>query len=109
MKTVAVVFGGRSVEHDISIITGQFIIAALKAAEFNVVPIYIAKDGAWHSDPELADLKFFQRPDFGQHLGRLRLPEKRLDGQFSLVSRGLGREKTTKIDVVFPALHGTYG
>lgn len=109
MKTIAVVFGGKSVEHDISIITGQFIIAALQAAgQFEVVPIYITKDGSWYSDPVLADLKFFQDLDFNDRLNRLKLPTKHLDGQFALGWSGL-KSKQAKIDVVFPALHGTYG
>ncbi|MBW3538484.1 D-alanine--D-alanine ligase [Candidatus Parcubacteria bacterium] len=109
MKTVAVIFGGRSVEHDISIITGQFTIAALKAAgQFEVVPVYIAKNGVWHSDPSLADLKTFQDPELGERLNRLKTPTKALDGQFVLTWPGI-LSKTVKVDVAFPCLHGTYG
>ncbi|HSH31610.1 MAG TPA: D-alanine--D-alanine ligase family protein [Candidatus Saccharimonadales bacterium] len=109
MKTVAVIFGGRSVEHDISIITGQFVMAALKAAgQFEVVPVYIAKDGVWHSDPSLAELKTFQDPALGERLNRLKTPTKALDGRFALTWPGL-RSKTINVDVAFPCLHGTYG
>lgn len=108
MKTVLVVFGGRSVEHDISIITGQFILAALQATgEFVPVPLYIAKDGRWYSEPELAKLETFQNPSFQEHLKKLR-PSVTEPGTQALVKSGF-RAKRQHVDVVFPALHGTYG
>jgi len=111
MKTIGVIFGGRSVEHDISIITGQFIIAALRAAPgFVPVPIYIARSGRWYSGESLADIVTFRRPDFEQHLESLRRPVIRTDGELSLSFPGLfGAGATRRIGVVFPALHGTNG
>ncbi|MCA9327898.1 D-alanine--D-alanine ligase A, partial [Candidatus Saccharibacteria bacterium] len=49
MKTVAVIFGGRSAEHDVSIITAlTSIIKPLEMTKkYDVVPVYIAKDGQW--------------------------------------------------------------
>lgn len=109
MKTVAVVFGGRSVEHDISIITGQFIIAALQAADqFEVVPIYIARDDRWYSDSNLGKIEAFKDPDFDQKLAKLKPVTLSFDKGLSLQTPGL-RSKEIKVDVVFPATHGTYG
>ncbi len=109
MKTVAVIFGGRSVEHDISIITGQFVMSALKAAgQYEVVPIYIAKSGKWYSDPILADIKTFQDPELDGRLTGLKVPIKHTDGRFVLSWPGF-KSQHVQIDVVFPALHGTYG
>src|SRR2546421_270645 len=108
-KTVAVVFGGRSVEHDISIITGNFIMDSLRAAGHEVVPIYVAKNGKWHSDPSLGKIETYRDPQFDQKLAQLKLPAKTFDGEMSLsFSKTFGSE-TKKIDVVFPAMHGTYG
>lgn len=47
-KTVAVIFGGRSAEHDVSIITAHtpIIQSLLAMGEFDVVPVYITKDGS---------------------------------------------------------------
>ncbi|MDP3735038.1 MAG: D-alanine--D-alanine ligase family protein [bacterium] len=111
MKTIGVIFGGRSVEHDISIITGQFIIAALGAAPgFVPVPIYIARSGRWYSAESLADVATFRRHDFTQHLESLRRPVIRTDGEFSLGFPGLfGAHATRRLDVAFPVLHGTNG
>ncbi len=113
MKTIGVIFGGRSVEHDISIITGQFVLAALRAAAtFEPVPIYIARTGRWYSDPSLGDIATFRRPDFEEHLGSLKRAVVQTDGEFSLSFPsvlGAFGGRTVRIDVVFPALHGTNG
>ncbi|MBI3984152.1 D-alanine--D-alanine ligase [Candidatus Microgenomates bacterium] len=109
-KSVAVIFGGRSAEHDISIITGQLpIMQALRAADgYEVVPIYISKAGDWYSHPAFKDIRTFQKSDledFLQNLPKLRLL---FDQGLFFVWPGL-REKRQSIDVVFPAMHGTYG
>lgn len=110
MKTVAVVFGGRSVEHDISIITGQFILAALRAcSEYRSVPLYVARDGRWYSDDVLASLETFKSPDFDQRLAGMK-PVALQSGQgLGIVSTGRLGPKVLPLDVVFPAMHGTYG
>lgn len=59
--TVAVLFGGRSVEHEVSIITGHQIMDALEVAGFNLLPIYIDKEGAWFAGAPLRDLKLYSR------------------------------------------------
>ena len=58
-KTVAVIFGGRSAEHDVSIITAHNpIIESLLATNlYEVVPVYISKKGVWYSDAAMNDLK----------------------------------------------------
>ena len=59
MQNIAVIFGGKSVEHDISIITG---FGSLKNMPFNynIVPIYIDKDGKWWTGKALFDSKTYQ-------------------------------------------------
>ena len=70
MRSIAVIFGGRSVEHDVSIITAHIpIIEALLASnKCDVWPIYIAKDGSWYSNKKMNDLAFFKQPDFEAQL-----------------------------------------
>ena len=53
MKSIAVVFGGVSVEHDISIITGVMTVNALQKGIYKVVPIYIDKNGLWWTGEQL--------------------------------------------------------
>lgn len=59
-KQVAVLFGGRSVEHEISVITGLQLIAALDTTTVDVVPVYIAQDGRWYSDEILLEKTFYK-------------------------------------------------
>ena len=47
MKRVGVIFGGRSVEHEVSVITGMQIIENMDKSKYEVVPIYITKEGKW--------------------------------------------------------------
>ena len=109
-KIVAVIFGGRSAEHDVSIITAHIpIIQSLLAmGDHEVMPIYIAKDGSWYSDPAMNDLKYFKAFDFDARLAKLKKLQLLFDGGLHIVWPGLV-PKTVKIDIVFPAMHGTYG
>lgn len=109
-KTVAVIFGGRSAEHDVSIITGHVpIIQSLQASgKFEVVPIYIAKNGSWYSDSQMNEMSFFQRDGYEQELDKLKPVQLSFEGGLHIIWTGL-RSKRKKIDIVFPAMHGTYG
>src|SRR5215467_7349834 len=57
---VGVVFGSRSVEHEVSVITGQQVIAALDKNRYDVIPIYITKAGAWYTGEKLMDVANFK-------------------------------------------------
>src|SRR5260221_12435072 len=59
-QTVGVIFGSRSVEHDVSIVTAQQVMQALSPAKYEVVPIYITRSGKWLTGPLLTDIKNFQ-------------------------------------------------
>ena len=61
--TVAVIFGGRSVEHDISIITGVQTLNKLDKNKFNIIPIYISKNGDWLTSENFFNIKNFSNPD----------------------------------------------
>ena len=63
---VAVVFGSRSTEHDVSIITGvSSIIKPLElSGDYNVIAVYISKDGSWYSDDKLKDLSNYSGGHF---------------------------------------------
>ena len=58
--TVAVLFGGRSVEHDVSIVTGHQIMNAFPAEKFEIIPVYISRDGRWVTGDALASLDNFK-------------------------------------------------
>lgn len=110
-KTIAVIFGGRSAEHDVSIITAHtpIIQSLLAAGTFNVVPVYIAKDGAWYSDKAMNELSYFTRDNFEEKLKRLAKVRFAFEDGLQLICPGAIFSKTISVDVVFPALHGTFG
>jgi len=113
MKTVAVIFGGRSTEHDVSIVTAiASIIKPLELTrEYKVEPIYIARDGAWYWDNKLKDIALFTSGQIDDFVARAHPVSVQFDGGMTLIkSSGIaGRKQLKKIDIVFPAMHGTYG
>ncbi|OGL29471.1 hypothetical protein A3D14_02380 [Candidatus Saccharibacteria bacterium RIFCSPHIGHO2_02_FULL_47_12] len=113
MKTVAVIFGGRSTEHDISIVTAlASVIKPLELTkQFHVEPVYIAKDGSWYWDQKLKDIKLYQSGEIEDFMRKAPKVHLLFDEGLTLVksSQFAGRKMYKKIDVVFPAMHGTHG
>lgn len=109
-KTIAVIFGGRSAEHDVSIITAHTpIIQALTATgQFEVWPIYITKDGSWYADQVMNDMAFFKQADFEAILSKQKKIQLLFDDGLTIVWPGVVN-KAVKVDLVFPAMHGTFG
>lgn len=61
MKTnVAVFFGGRSVEHEISVISAIQAINAFDKQKYNIIPIYISKQGRWYTGPLTLDIRNYK-------------------------------------------------
>jgi D-alanine-D-alanine ligase len=113
METVAVIFGGRSAEHDVSIVTAlASIIKPLELTKkYRVEAVYIAKDGAWYWDEKLKDIELFTSGNIQDYLHHARPASVQFDGGMTLVKASgvAGRKQSRKIDIVFPAMHGTYG
>ncbi|HPS69338.1 MAG TPA: D-alanine--D-alanine ligase family protein [Candidatus Cryosericum sp.] len=117
MKTrVAVVFGSRSVEHEVSIITAVQAMNALDEERFEVVPVYVAKDGLWYTSPLLKTMDAFQ--DLGSIPSRAqRISLRPFSGRMTLSvespRRGLvshGTDTTPLgVDVALLCNHGTNG
>jgi D-alanine-D-alanine ligase len=110
--TVAVLFGGRSVEHDVSVVTGNQVMRAFDPERYEVVPVYIHRDGKWFTGEPLLDLKTYQNEVASikgvkeailspatHHHGLIIHP---ISGLFS-------KSEVKRLDVVFPALHGSHG
>lgn len=109
-KQIAVIFGGQSVEHDVSIITAHIpIIQSLLASDqYDVWPIYIAKDGSWYCDKAMNNLDYFKRSDIDSLLAKQKKIQLLFDNGLHIIWPGL-RSKAIAIDVVFPSMHGTFG
>lgn len=106
----AVIFGGRSVEHEVSIITGMQVIAALDRTKYDPVPLYIAKDGVFYSGDEFGHIETFR--DLPKALNEGRIVTLVRDGGKVVLrptaKRLFGSDKPVTIDVAIPAVHGTF-
>lgn len=108
-RRVAVVFGGRSAEHEISVLSARSVIEALDPDRYEVVAIGVTKDGRWQllpaGPPALEDGGADELPGVSKGSGT----EIALDqepGSQALVAADGTR---TPVDVVFPVMHGPYG
>ncbi len=113
-KNIGVFFGSGSPEHDVSIITGQLIIAGLKGLGYQVTPVYITKQGKWMLGEDLGNMKLFTDPSFAKATegkpayARYYLDLEESIGKMVFRKKGL-MGKSITIDLAFPALHGSYG
>jgi D-alanine-D-alanine ligase len=105
-RRVAVVFGGRGAEHEVSVVSARSVLGALDPDRYEVLTIGIDKAGRWHhvqalpSEPGSGEL-----PAVGRESGALVALSKE-PGDAALVSDDGSRRE---IDVVFPLLHGPFG
>lgn len=59
-RRVAVIFGGKSPEHEVSVITGLQVLENIDKDKYDVLPIYVAKDGRWFSGEELLNIEIYR-------------------------------------------------
>lgn len=108
---VAVVFGGRSGEHDVSLRSAETIMGALDPERYEIIPVGITREGEWITggDP-LAELEagspFFALESGAASAGVSSSPPPSLAGPTSGMLPGT---VVDTVDVVFPALHGPMG
>ncbi len=103
---VAVLFGGRSVEHEISVITALQLMQAIDPAVYDVTPVYIAPTGTWHTGAQLLERSFYAKvPGNLSSLDEVTLlPKPGVRGLTKLSDHSI-----IPIDVFLPAFHGQYG
>ena len=63
MKNIAVFFGGESIEHEISVITGVLNLNGVDKQKFNPIPVFVNQNGEWWSGENLFDLDFYKNFD----------------------------------------------
>ncbi len=109
---IGVFFGGRSVEHEISVISALQTIQAIDRNRYEVTPIYISKSGHWYTGDLLLEVdnyrnletllkdstKIVMSPNFEEYT----FVESNAKGLFKKPLKG-------KIDIAFPVLHGSFG
>nr|WSS64454.1 D-alanine--D-alanine ligase [Streptomyces sp. NBC_01177] len=113
---VAVVFGGRSSEHGISVVTAGAIMSAIDRTKYDVLPIGITRDGRWaltSDDPARMSITDRQVPDVDQladsERGAVTLSVDPRNRDVVVSEPGSVPTVLGEVDVVFPMLHGPYG
>ncbi|MBB6120341.1 D-alanine--D-alanine ligase family protein [Nocardiopsis algeriensis] len=110
---VAVVFGGRSSEHEISCVTAGSVLSVIDPDRYEVVPVGITKEGNWvlaPGDPELLRIDAATKalPSVPSDGMSLALPFDAA-GELLVVDPARGTERLAGVDVVLPLLHGPFG
>lgn len=111
MKTrIAVLFGGQSVEHEVSIISGLQAFAALDREKYEPIPLYIAKDGAFYTGAHMGDIE--QYKDMARCLAAAQrvLPVSNGNGGADLIRypmKKFGNNVAASFDLALPVVHGT--
>ena len=106
--TVAVMYGGRSVEHEVSIISGIQAIANMDKDKYEIVPVYITKDNYMYIGDKIGDIEAYKNiPELIKNSTRVLLVNE--DNSYYLASypHKLFGDKKIRIDIAFPVVHGT--
>ena len=111
-KKIAVFFGGRSPEHDVSVVTGLQILSAIDTQKYDPFPVYITTQGEWLVGDILRERKSYMLNDER----RKQVTAVTLDlkpgerGRLVPLKTGLfGGAKAIEFDVAIPSFHGLYG
>ena len=103
---VGVIFGGQSVEHEVSIISALQAIKNIDKDKYEVVPIYISKDRTWYTGKELAEIEIYKDLESVKKNAK-EITLCKLNNEFALLStKGLLNKVVETIDVAFPIVHG---
>lgn len=93
-RKIAVIFGGMSTEHDVSIVSGTSVIQNLKKEKYEIIPVYISKEGEWFIYKKPIDqIKVLT-------VGEQIQEKEKIENVIDLLK---------EVDVIFPVLHGLYG
>lgn len=103
---IGVIYGGETVEHEVSVISALQAMNNLNEDKYDIVPIYISKDRIWYTGHMLRDIEFYKEfEDEKKYATKVMLYKK---GKTFLLQRttGLFRKDITDLDVILPIVHG---
>ena len=103
---VGVIFGGKTVEHEVSVISAMQAMNKLNLDKYEVVPIYITKDSEWYTGEMLKDIEVYQDLNLIKKYSKnVVLYHK--NGSFVLQNKKFPHNVVKEIDLAFPIVHGT--
>lgn len=103
---IAVVFGGRSGEHAVSLESAKFVLSNLSPEKYEVVQVGISREGLWYTGADLLSAMLSGDLSTLQSVTMLPVPSSK--GLY-LIEEGENLTLLNEVDVVFPVLHGTFG
>lgn len=116
---IGMIFGGRSVEHEVSVLTAHQAMAAMPTDRYTIIPIYIAKTGQWYTGDALRTLDHFRDVEkllslaepiiFNANVGQSNVLIQRSPKKRGLFGTSSKQPEEQPIDIAFPLMHGTYG
>ena len=103
---VGVIYGGDTVEHEVSIITAVQAMNYMNKDKYDIIPIYVSKDRTWYTGKMLMDMDVYKDFDnLKRYAKRVTLTKK--DGAYILqATHGLFRKTVSELDIAFPIVHG---
>ena len=106
---VAVLFGGRSGEHEVSLASAQSVMSVLDPAKYEVLQVGITRQGAWLVGTDV--MAALRREDFAdtRPVGLFPDPTRRGLWEVNALDEAARLRLFSRVDVVFPVLHGTFG
>ncbi len=110
--TIGILIGGRSVEHEVSILTGFQVLENIDRSKYNPLIVYLGRDNVWYTGSELGNISFFraEHPQLDR-LSRVLPAPDASRGKLQLIEANPGslmRAKVKVIDCIIPATHGTF-
>ena len=103
---VGVIFGGETVEHEISVITAVQAMEHMNKEVYDIIPIYISKDRICYTGDMLKDIEIYKDFNELKKYAKQVVLTKTKEGFFLQRTTGLFRKNITDIDIAFPIVHG---
>lgn len=106
---VAVLYGGRSAEHEISVITALQAMKAIDTSLYQIIPVYVGLNGKWYTGDPLLRKSFYRRIDEALLQEVTFLPNPQMKGLVPLSNQKIHLQALIPIDVCLMAFHGQFG
>lgn len=103
---VGVIFGGVTVEHEVSVISAVQAMKNIDEEKYEVIPIYIDKEYNWYTGKMLMEIDVYKDFDTLKRYAK-KVALIRKNNRFILQSLGLFKKEVTDIDIAFPIVHGS--
>lgn len=103
---VGVIFGGQTVEHEVSIISAVQAMENLNKDKYEIIPIYIAKNKIWYTGHPLMEVEFYKDFENNKKYVSPVVLYKKKNEFFLQKTKGLFRKELTDLDIILPVVHG---